>query len=256
MKAFVIYLADREHSVISSQKTLESLRDCEVDAELFAGVNGEQAMAKAKKAKKVPYPFGIKNRELGNNELLAMLRPEIADTFATNYFGKIYKRQSLDDCGAKQLSPGVMGCFYSHYSLWERCLELDEPIMIFEDDVKVYRGFKPVIWDEVLVLALGKTTYLNEPYKDYLENPTGIPQALRWRNYSMPGCVGYALKPYAAKKLVRFWGPYWTPADNAINSSICEIQIANYQMGRTTLAEEGNISSVRTKEPCHVDLGH
>lgn len=247
MKAFVIYLPDREHSVESSQQTLKDLLKYDIDAELYAGTNGQQAIAQAEKANKTLYPYGIKNREVPWSEVLSYIQPQYVEKFNRGYYGKIYERQVIDKNKDKQNSPGVVGCFYSHYSLWQRCMELDEPIMIFEDDVKVYRGFQPVEWDEILVLALGKTTYLNEPYKTYLENPTGTPQALRWRNHSMPGCVGYAIKPYAAKKLVKFWRPYWTPADNAINSSICDIQIANYQMGRTTLAEEGNISSVRAK---------
>jgi hypothetical protein len=49
--------------------------------------------------------------------------------------------------------PGVIGCFYSHYNLWKKCVELKEPIMIFEDDVKFYRGYHPVEFDGVLILA-------------------------------------------------------------------------------------------------------
>lgn len=247
MKAFVIYLPDREHSVESSKETLKSLLSYGIDAELYKGTDGQQGVAKAEKANKTLYPYGIKNRELAWSEVLSFIQPDLLDAFTKNHYGKIYERQVIDKNKDKQNSPGVIGCFYSHYGLWERCVAMNEPIMIFEDDVKFYRSFHPVEWQEVLILALGKTTYLNEPYKTYMEDPSGTPQALKWRNHSMPGCVGYAIKPYAAKKLVKFWRPYWTPADNAINSSICEIQISNYQMGRTTLAEEGNISSVRAK---------
>jgi hypothetical protein len=34
----------------------------------------------------------------------------------------------------KMLRPGVLGCFYSHYRLWQKCIDLNEPIFIFEDD--------------------------------------------------------------------------------------------------------------------------
>ena len=30
--------------------------------------------------------------------------------------------------------PGVLGCFLSHYTLWNKCIELNEPIGIFEQD--------------------------------------------------------------------------------------------------------------------------
>jgi GR25 family glycosyltransferase involved in LPS biosynthesis len=64
----------------------------------------------------------------------------------------------------------------------------------------------------------------------------------------MPGTVGYAIKPHAARALVKEYRSYFLPSDNSINSHLCNIQIHNYQIGRTTLKEEGNISTVRTKE--------
>ena len=32
---------------------------------------------------------------------------------------------------------GEIGCLLSHYSLWEKCVKLNEPIVIFEDDVEL-----------------------------------------------------------------------------------------------------------------------
>ena len=34
---------------------------------------------------------------------------------------------------------GFKGCFLSHYFLWEKCIELNEPIMIFEHDALMIR---------------------------------------------------------------------------------------------------------------------
>jgi hypothetical protein len=58
--------------------------------------------------------------------------------------------------------PGVMGCFYSHYRLWGKCVELNETIGIFEDDVKVLRPLVPIDFEEVLVVAMGSRK--NEKY--------------------------------------------------------------------------------------------
>ena len=33
------------------------------------------------------------------------------------------------------MTKGEIGCFLSHWELWEKCAEGDEPFMIFEDDV-------------------------------------------------------------------------------------------------------------------------
>jgi hypothetical protein len=248
MKAFVIFLPEKEHSVNSSRIVLKNLIDYNIDAQLFEGTPGNLAVLKANKANKVLYPYGIKNQELSKEELSKFIVPGLQQTFFETHFGKIYRRQGVGNDVGKMSKPGVIGCFYSHYGLWQKCVDLDEPIMIFEDDVKFYRNFQPIDWEDVLVLALGKQTYLGDPYKTFLENPTGIPQAHAWRNFSMPGCVGYAIKPHVARRLVKFYRPYWYPADNAINSSLCTIQISSYQMGRTTLPEEGNVSSIKVKD--------
>jgi GR25 family glycosyltransferase involved in LPS biosynthesis len=247
MKAFVIYLEEREHSKRSSRDVISALLSYGIDAELFPGIPGDQATKMAAKGHKTLYPHGIKNRELSNEEILNFIKPELQKEFSAGYFSKVYERHGVGDDAGKMSTPGVIGCFMSHYALWQKCVDLNEPIMIFEDDVKFYRNFEPIEWDDILILALGKQTYLHDPWKTYLENPTGIPQALTWRNFSMPGCVGYAIKPDAARRLIKTYRPYWYPTDNAINSFVCQIQIASYQMGRTTLPDEGNISSIRTK---------
>ncbi len=37
-------------------------------------------------------------------------------------------------CG-KQLTNGELACYASHYLLWQKCIELNEPIVILEDDI-------------------------------------------------------------------------------------------------------------------------
>jgi GR25 family glycosyltransferase involved in LPS biosynthesis len=127
-------------------------------------------------------------------------------------------------------------------------VELKEPIMIFEDDVKFYRGYHPVEFDGVLILSLGKSSFMTEPQKSYLENPTGVPVARKWQNFSMPGASGYAIMPDAALALVKFYRPYWYPADNAINQFVVPVNISSYIMGRNTLPEEGNVSMTKAKD--------
>jgi len=44
MKAFIIYLPEREHSVRHSQIMLEQLREYNIDAELFEGIPGDKQL--------------------------------------------------------------------------------------------------------------------------------------------------------------------------------------------------------------------
>jgi GR25 family glycosyltransferase involved in LPS biosynthesis len=249
MKAFVIYLPSRPHSVASAQEMIGTLTEHGIDAELFEGTTGTQAVAMAKKAKKTLYPYSIKNRTLVEQDIARLIRPEFYEDFKKRYRYTITEHQLIDAADQGKMSrPGVIGCFYSHYNLWQHCVELNEPIMIFEDDVKFYRGYHPVEFEGVLILSLGKSSFLSEPQKSYLENPTGTPVARRWQNFSMPGASGYAIMPDAAKALVKFYRPYWYPADNAINQFVVPMQISTYIMGRNTLPEEGNISMTKAKD--------
>jgi hypothetical protein len=249
MKAFVIYLPEREHSVLHANYMLHTLTTYGIDTCLFEGTNGNDAVDMAKKANKTLYPFSIKNKDLTDHDLLKFIKPELFNEFRKSHFYQIAERQKIDEGDIGKLSrPGVIGCFYSHFHLWEKCIELDEPIMIFEDDVKFFRKYEPVEFDDILILSLGKSSFLKEPWSTYLENPTLPPAAVTWRNFSMPGASGYIIKPRAARRLVKFYRPYWYPADNAINQYICKLQIHTHLMGRNTLPEEGNISMTKSKD--------
>lgn len=249
MKAYIIYLPDREHSVQHSAYMLETLKSYGLDAYLHEGTPGDHAVKLAARSKKTLYPYSIKNRTINDSDLKRLIRPELYEEFKQRYHYTIIERQLIGENHIGKLSrPGVVGCFYSHYALWKKCVDLNEPIMIFEDDVKFYREWNPVSFEGILILSLGKSSFLSDPYKTYLENPTGIPCAVPWRNFSMPGASGYALTPDAALGLIKFYKPYWYPADNAINQYVAKINIHNYIMGRNTLPEEGNISMTKSKD--------
>jgi GR25 family glycosyltransferase involved in LPS biosynthesis len=248
MKAFIIYLPSRPHSVVHASYMQETLKGHGIEAELFEGVDGDTAVVQASKAGRVLYPYSIKNRELSREELRKFIRPSMWEEFQHQHYFKVIERRRIPESeGGKLSRPGVIGCFYSHFLLWERCHSLQEPIMIFEDDVKFYRGYTPVGFRGVLILSLGKSSFLNKPYQSYLESPTGLPCAQHWPNFSMPGASGYAITPGAALGLLKHYRGYYYPADNAINQFVCDIQIHNYIMGRNTLPEEGNISMTKSK---------
>jgi GR25 family glycosyltransferase involved in LPS biosynthesis len=248
MKAFIIYLSDRTHSVDYSKQMLDQLLSYDLEAELYQGVTGEEAVIKTQQQGRILYPYSIKQTELSKNDIKSFIIPErMNELLSDEYIIKVIKKNKIGTDGGKLSMPGVQGCFYSHYNLWKKCIDLGEPIMIFEDDVKIFRSWTPVEWEDILILSLGKSSFLNEPYQTYLENPSGNPQPMPFRQFSMPGASGYAIKPHAAKRLVRHYKSYFSPADNAINQSLVKLQIHNYIMGRNTLPEEGNVSMTRFK---------
>jgi glycosyl transferase family 25 len=158
-------------------------------------------------------------------------------------------RTEIDPTGrmAKVMRPGVIGCFYSHYRLWEKCIALNEPILIFEDDVMFEREYIPVEWQEALLLCTGKDAHMHDFFSSKLYNPSGTPQAVTLPNTSMPGAVGYAIKPEAARKLVDYYREEYLPADNAMNAFVIKLECHTYLMGRAARAEEGKQSLTATK---------
>lgn len=44
-----------------------------------------------------------------------------------------------------ELTPGELGCFASHYLLWEKCVELNKPIVVIEDDAELEECFSDTV---------------------------------------------------------------------------------------------------------------
>lgn len=220
MKAYIIHLSKIDSSLKSALRLQKQLDNFNIKNELFEGSYGDITKKHYDEIGRKHHPFTFK----GPDALL----PE--------------------DVKLKQSLPGVIGCFDSHYRLWQKCVELDTPIMIFEDDADVIRSYKSVEFKDVLSLVFSHNKKMNK-YIDYLENPKGLPTAVEYKPASMPGNAGYAIKPHAAKILVDAYKNSFLPADNAINKNYVCIQIHNYMMGKAIPRDKtGDKSSlIRTR---------
>lgn len=249
MKAFVIYLPAKKHSASYAAGMIDTLTDYGFDAELFEGTNGLDTADIFDKENRTLYPYSIKSKILDQETIAQLLKPELADDFWDTYDIQVTQKLKWTESELKDVThPGVKGCFHSHFMLWRKCIELGEPVAIFEDDVKFYRPFEPVAFSDVLIVSLGKTAFNKEPYSNFLNAPTGDPSTVPWKNYSMPGTSGYMITPKAASQLAKHYKKFYLPSDNAINRSLVDIQIHTHLMGRNTLPEEGNISMTTNKD--------
>ena len=59
---------------------------------------------------------------------------------ADRYFERCDEEEWLLNTG-HSMSLGEVGCFASHRSMWQKCVELGEPLMIMEDDFQLLPGF-------------------------------------------------------------------------------------------------------------------
>lgn len=177
------------------------------------------------------------------NEVDEIFQQEGRELYHTSFKGNPVD----DEYRASATRPGVMGCFYSHYRLWKKCLDLDEPILIFEDDVIFERGWIPVEWEDILLVATGKSVYKDDWYAEKLYSPSGLPLAVPLNRKVMPGAVGYGITPQGAKKLTDTYKNYFLPADNSMNVTVVNLQCHTYLMGRAAIDEDGKKSLTKTK---------
>ena len=217
MKSFIIHLSKIAPSLETALNLKEQLEKFNMPVELFEGTYGVDAAQQMLSEGRALHHEGIKGTfDLSNPAL------------------------------EKMQTPGIKGCFYSHYRLWKKCVELNEPILIFEDDIVLSRPYTPIEWKDVLIVALGHPKK-SPNWMKYLENPDGKPAAIEYTHSSMPGCCGYAIKPHAAKKLLETYNNTFLPADNAINAKVVTIELHNYIMGIALTKLNGKSSLTRTK---------
>ena len=212
MKSYIIHLPQVPASVKTATVMLERFKELNMDAELFDGTWGTDAVDKFNNEGRTLYPYSLK--------------------------GPI----DLNSPAARKMSnPGIQGCFDSHYRLWKKCVKINKPILIWEDDIVLSREYKPVEWDDVLIVALGHPTK-SVRWMHLLNNPVGEPTALTYKSPSMPGCCGYAIKPHAAQKLLDTYKNTFRPADNAINRSVVKMQIHSHIMGIAQVAGKRSLT--------------
>jgi len=217
MLAYVIGLGQIPSSFESAIKVYDQLKEYGLDVRYHEGTYGDRA----------PDIFLQENRVL----------------YHTSFKGNPVD----DEYRVASMRPGVMGCFHSHFRLWQHCVNINEPILIFEDDVIFERGWIPVEWEDVLLVATGKSVYKDEWYAEKLYNPTGEPHVVPLNRKVMPGAVGYGLTPKGAKKLTDFYKNCFAPADNSMNVTVVNLQCHTYLMGRAAIDEDGKKSLTKTK---------
>ncbi len=97
MKSFIICLSKIQSSFETALTLQKQLEEYNMPVELFEGTYGTDAVKMMELEHRTWHPFGIKGPDI-----------EIDPDAVPNLKGS---------------SPGVKGCFYSHYRLWQKCVE-------------------------------------------------------------------------------------------------------------------------------------
>ena len=111
-----------------------------------------------------------------------------------NGFKEIYSR--FENC---------ISAFLSHYSLWEKCVDLDEPIVIFEHDAVMTQSIPDVSFTGLLNIGHPSYGKWNTP------TTLGV-NPLTSKRY-MPGAHAYVINPKGAEALIRVARSHARPTD-------------------------------------------
>lgn len=116
----------------------------------------------------------------------------------------------------RPLSQGEVGCFASHYSLWEICVRLNEPIVVLEDDLLLDEALPGILED--VGRAMGRFHYLRlgRLFERSMMSLGAMSRGRHYVKYLQPagGAQGYVIDPLGASTLIRHAGTWIEPVDN------------------------------------------
>lgn len=141
---------------------------------------------------------------------------------------------------------GVLGCFLSHFSLWQKCVNLNTPIGVCEYDAKFINGLPEntlEFFTDYLNLDYNRHLYLDKLDHDYKSIVVNDKTAFKVNalvetnieskekkpfkyinNNHIKGAFGYIIKPTGAKKLIEATQKFGIlPADIQPNLYYCNI---------------------------------
>ncbi len=115
------------------------------------------------------------------------------------------------------MSPGQLGCFASHYKLWESCVAENRNYIVLEDDAlfdkENFLAFiknLPSLPSHFECLRLFKNKTRN--HKEYVIAKVGAFEVIRYTKGPM-STMGYYLTPEAAEKFLISANPIFLPVD-------------------------------------------
>ncbi|MFC3847769.1 glycosyltransferase family 25 protein [Helicobacter baculiformis] len=136
----------------------------------------------------------------------------------------------------RELFPEELGCYASHYLLWFKCIALNQPIVILEDDFELQANFYESLLDCLNApfdfVRLYGNFWKADPNVCAIANLDGsacvptnpkVETLLREHfllaSYEVDSTVAYYLTPKAAKAFVSFSGRFIEPVDQFLNQA-------------------------------------
>jgi GR25 family glycosyltransferase involved in LPS biosynthesis len=197
MNAYIITLFNNRDSVQCANKCKESIKDTqsELNVELFQAVVPETMLD-------VTWSWPSRKKQTCNKTGLVL---------------SAYKNADIN----KRIS-----CAQSHYVLWKKCVELNEPICILEHDALFIKRFNVETFDggAMSINSPINATFTDKIYDSLLENKENEVPWIADKNIpqGLPGNSAYLIKPWAAKKAIELQDTIgWWPNDAILCKQLC-----------------------------------
>ncbi|GAA7222064.1 glycosyltransferase family 25 protein [Helicobacter pylori] len=146
---------------------------------------------------------------------------------------------ALKHCG-KRMGFGELGCYASHYSLWQKCIELNEAICILEDDIIIKERFKESLefcCQHINELGYIRLMHLEENVAKQKTLIKGVSQILNFKDGI--GTQGYVLAPKAAQKLLKYSTKEWVMPIDCVMDRHYWHGVKNYVLEEFAIACDG-----------------
>lgn len=127
---------------------------------------------------------------------------------------KNYDEKSFITHRRRKAAPGELGCYVSHLLAWEKCVEINEPIVVMEDDFELTGDFEAGI--AYLEKLAEKVAFVRlEPLeKQFFLTSRKDPDFTLVKQLNVGMCAtGYVITPRGAKKLLENAMPIKMPID-------------------------------------------
>jgi glycosyl transferase family 25 len=129
------------------------------------------------------------------------------------YFEHCDEEEWLLNTG-RPMSPGEVGCFASHCSMWQKCVELGEPLMIMEDDFQLLPGFVRAVEQVAENIDNFGFIRLQSETRAQKKRVAGFGDYTLWRYTKVPhSTMCYSVAPAVAQNLIEQTRAIYEPVD-------------------------------------------
>ena len=139
---------------------------------------------------------------------------------------KNYDEKSFVVNRRRKAAPGELGCYVSHLLAWEKCVELNEPIVVMEDDFELTGDFEAGI--AYLEKFVDKLAFVRlEPLeKQFFLTSRKDRDFTLVKQLNVGMCAtGYVITPHGAKELLKNAMPIKMPVDLYLKYTLMHNQL-------------------------------